>query len=330
MRRLTIFVAILAALYSGYWFIGVYAAERGATSGIDVLRSDDWTIDYTDLNTAGFPSRFDTTISDLHLRTPDDALEWSTPFVQALSLSYQPNHVILALPPEQVLRVGHDTMTINADGLRASTAVSVSTDLPLENLTAEAAKTTITSDRGWSLMFDSALFALRRNTPDGNDYDAFISAEALQLPLNLRQLLDPNGNNPQQFGDLSADAKLTLDRTLDRTTAERWRQVTPRLLAIDLRKIDLNWGGMRATAQGQLQIDGAGVPTGKISISLAHWADMLQLAIDAGLVDATAADTWRSMASGLAGGSDTLDLPITFSGGMMSMGFIPLGPAPRF
>ena len=37
MRRLTIAVAILAILYSAYWFVGASATERGAKGALDGL-----------------------------------------------------------------------------------------------------------------------------------------------------------------------------------------------------------------------------------------------------------------------------------------------------
>jgi hypothetical protein len=35
------------------------------------------------------------------------------------------------------------------------------------------------------------------------------------------------------------------------------------------------------------------------------------------------------MGAALSGGGDTLDLPVTFADGNMSLGPLPLGPAPR-
>lgn len=70
MRRLTFIVLILAAIYAGYWFIGVGAMEKSAADQFNDLEKSGWQVDYTDLSTAGFPSRFDTTVNDLTLTTP--------------------------------------------------------------------------------------------------------------------------------------------------------------------------------------------------------------------------------------------------------------------
>jgi hypothetical protein len=56
---------------------------------------------------------------------------------------------------------------------------------------------------------------------------------------------------------------------------------------------------------------------------------MIGMAVSAGLLDQEIANTVQNMGSLLAGGSAELSVPITFQNGLMSLGPIPLGPAPR-
>jgi len=104
MIRLFFGAMILAALYAGYWVVGSRTVEGQAVSGLDALQSDGWTVAYSDVNTRGFPSRFDTTVTDLDLTAPDGT-RYQAPFVQALALSYRPNEVIAAFPDEQTLTI---------------------------------------------------------------------------------------------------------------------------------------------------------------------------------------------------------------------------------
>ena len=85
MRPLLILVAILAALYGGYWLVGERQIEARAAQALDDLRAEGWQVDYASLDTSGFPSRFDTTLTDLRIADPSGQVTWSAPFVQALT-----------------------------------------------------------------------------------------------------------------------------------------------------------------------------------------------------------------------------------------------------
>ena len=67
MRALFFVVAALAALYGGYWFVGERRVEGGLRQALADLAADGWEVDYASLDTTGFPSRFDTTITGLRL-----------------------------------------------------------------------------------------------------------------------------------------------------------------------------------------------------------------------------------------------------------------------
>ena len=120
MRTLFVVVALLAALYGGYWFIGQSQIERRAEAALADLEARGWDVAYSDLSTTGFPSRFDTTVSDIALTSPDGGIAWAAPFVQVFALSYRPNRIIAAWPDMQSLAVGGQRLDIAAQGLRAS------------------------------------------------------------------------------------------------------------------------------------------------------------------------------------------------------------------
>ena len=86
-----------SALWGGYWFIGSAGFEKGLAAWFDERRSAGWVADYSDIKTRGFPNRFDTTISDLELADTRAGLAWSAPFFQIFTLSYRPNHIVVAL-----------------------------------------------------------------------------------------------------------------------------------------------------------------------------------------------------------------------------------------
>jgi hypothetical protein len=92
------------------------------------------------------------------------------------------------------------------------------------------------------------------------------------------------------------------------------------------------WGGIDVRAAGALTVAAGGVPTGRITVKITNWRDLLQVAGNAGLFPEPLMPTIErafEVLAGLSGPPDTLDAPLSFANGIVSFGPIPLGPAPR-
>lgn len=328
MRRLTILVLALAAIYSGYWFIGAAAVERTATAQIAQMRLDGWTLDYESLNTRGYPSRFDTTVTTFNVIPPSGDLAWQAPFVQVLSLSYKPNEVILALADRQDLTLGGVPMTLTSDGLRASALVATNTDLDLTRFTVEVGQMRADSSAGTVFSLSNALVALRAAKDAPLLYAAFADINDLALPVSLRQILDPAGNFPAILSQMTIDASITTDRKLDRNVISDPRR--PQIDAFKLNGMTLAWGPLSLRGKGEVTIDRSGIPTGQFTLEAQNWREMVQMAVNAGLIEQGVSETLENMGTILAGGSNSLSLPVSFQNGLMLVGPVPVGPAPRF
>jgi hypothetical protein len=324
MRILTIIVTVLGVLYAGYWFVGRHMLQDGVAGFLQGLNDDGWTISYGDLSTQGFPSRFDTTITDLRVTHPTNGVTWATPLFQVLALSYRPTEVIAVWPAEQVITLPGDRLVVRAEGLRASAGVDLGLSLPFDAATVESGLMTVVSDRGWTMALDKLLFAFRDAGPGVADYDLFLNGENIVPPDGVRALLDPEGALPAAVDQVWLDAGLTLDQPLDRNL-----RGPVRLTALNLRELRLNWGTLAFTAKGQLVVDAAGIPTGEISLTAQNWRQVITLAVSAGVLTPGLGTMLQRGGAVLAGGSETLTAPLTFKDGNMALGPIPLGPAPR-
>lgn len=327
MRRLTIIVLALAAIYGAYWVFGSSSVERTAKAQIEQMRLDGWDIAYDDLSTQGFPSRFDTTVTALDLATPSGDLAWKAPFVQALSLAYKPNEVILVMPDTQEVTLGGVPLTVTSDGLRASASVAANTDLDLTQFTAEVGAMSAKGKTGDVISLSKALVALRPAAPELS-YDAFADIADLALPLPMRQMLDPAGNFPAILSQITIDANVVTDRKLDRHALSKMEM--PQFDAITLNGMTLAWGPLQLRGSGAVTIDAAGIPAGKITLEATNWREMMQMAVSAGLIEQGVSRTLGNMGTILSGGSTSISLPVSFQNGMMLVGPVPVGPAPRF
>ncbi len=328
MRRLTFLVIILAALYSGYWFVGARAVETGARDGLANLQAAGWEARYTDLNTIGFPSRFDTTITDLSLIAPDSQFSYSGDFLQIFALSYQPNNAIAVFP--EFFRLSLDGRPINVknEGLRLSAGIKARTDMALDAITAQAASAEISAEAMGLLRLENPLTAIRAN-PDGDDsYDLYFKADRIEMNYAPTSLTNPVRNRRDEFTNVVIDATATLDKTLNRFAFDG-SGAEPVVEKLILNNLTVNQGDIALQAAGTLDIDALGVPDGRITFKTAQWREMIDLLTASGLIDEGIAPTITNVARTMALGRDTLELPVTFQNGFMSVGPLPVGPAPR-
>lgn len=128
---------------------------------------------------------------------------------------------------------------------------------------------------------------------------------------------------------LELRARVTFDKPWDRSALETARP-QPRRVVLNL--ADARWGRLRILAAGEFEVDAQGQPDGTVTLKVDNWREMLEMARQSGALPPEAvgpAERALRLLSGIGGNPDALDARITLSGGYMSFGLIPLGPAPR-
>lgn len=163
MRWMLMVTAVLAAGYSGFWFMG--RADR--TEAVEVfserLANGGVSTSHSDLAVRGFPSRHDVSVRDLAFA--GRAWRWDLPFLEAASLSYRPGEVIVTFPPEQRLTIGPVVLRLQAETLRAR--LSLTSQGELLALTLEG-----TGLAGDLLRTERMLLAMRKI--EGTRYEVYL------------------------------------------------------------------------------------------------------------------------------------------------------------
>lgn len=328
MRKLIYLVLILTALWCGYWFVGATAAKRGIAAWFAEQRASGLTASYDELSVRGFPNRFDATLTGLHLADPRDGTGWRAPFFQVFALSYKPHHLIAVWPHEQVLDLPGGPLTVRSEDMRASAVFVPGPAFVLDRTSLEIAALSAGADgAGWGA--ERFRFATRRAAGSDAAHDLFIEAAEARLPPALRAQLDPAATLPEVIDRLHLDVLLDLDRPIDRHALE----APPRLTAIALRDLSLHWGELGLALAGDLRAGADGAPDGELTVTADNWRGLVGLAVAAGLLreeDRAVTETALVLLAGMSGDDpDRLVAPLTFADGTMSLGPIPLGPAPR-
>ena len=187
----------------------------------------------------------------------------------------------------------------------------------------------LASSSGWRLAAAQGRLAAQRQEDDETTYRLGLEASDLRPGTGLRTRLDPSALLPAEVERVHLDVTVTFDAPLDRNAVE---QARPQPRRIDIEDLSARWGELELRAAGTLDVGRDGLPVGAVIVKATNWREMVQVSVNAGLVPAALSGTVEKaleVLAGLSGAGDTLDVPLSFKGGRVSIGPVPLGPAPR-
>jgi len=325
MRALLWVVVAAAVTWGGYWFAGARALETAAQTWFRTQTDAGLVAEHSALSVRGFPNRFDLTVTDLRLANPATGYGWTAPFVQILSLSYRPWHIIAAFAKQQQLQTPWQDLAVASDKLQGSVVFVPGTNLALDRLTVVGDGMRVTSDLGWTVGVDTLRFATRQVESNGTRHEIGLEMLGLQPDPGVTAALP---DFPETLEKLRLDALVTLTVPLDRRAGQSY----PRASHVDVKEVRLVWGTLVLSGSGSVAAAADGLAEGRIALRLTNWRDAMPLAVAAGLITAEVAPTWQNMLALLAaqtGTPEDLDLPLIFARGRASLGPFPLGPAPR-
>ncbi len=322
MRWMIWVVGGLAVLWGGYWFAGSTALERATVQWFADQPAQGRVASYSSLGVDGFPNRFDLTINDLHLADPASGYGWDAPFVQVLTLSYTPWHVIAALPDSQTLHTPTGDIALQSAKLQASVIVTPGTALALDRTTL-VGSTLAATGQGWTLGAAELRLATRRDP--SRDAAHQIGAEVLGLTPDpaLMAVLGTTSPLPGVIDRLHLDATATLTAPLDRYATDIHAS------EIVVKDLSMLWGDLAITTSGTLTADATGRAAGRLTLRVENWRRLIPVLVGTGMVDAGVAPTVENMMAALAKpGATVLEIPLTFAKGRISLGPLPIGIAP--
>ncbi len=322
-------IVILAILFSGYWVAVSEGVDRGLEAWLGDRRAEGWQADAAVIETKGYPTGFETRFEDVELADPETGLAWRAPEFALSAASISPTRIRAIWPESQTVASPFERITIGAERMEGVLDVAPGTALELREADIEIAALTLLSDAGWQAGLGEGRLNVTQSDTDDAGYSVFFEATDVLPSAALRELLDPSEVLPSVFKTLAIDADAEFDRPWDRFAVEDRR---PQPRRIDLRKLQATWGELDLQIAGDITIDTAGVPEGDVSIRAVNWREMVQIGEAAGLIPPEMAGTVEralEVLAGLSGNPNTIDAPLTLSGGRISLGIVPLGPAPK-
>jgi hypothetical protein len=324
MRALTWIVGILAIVWSGYWIVGARAVETAATGWFAAQNTNGMVGQYADLNVAGFPNRFDLTVTDLALGDPVTGLQWRTARAQVFAMTWKPWHIIATMDDEQRIDLPDQSLVVTTGDARASLVFRPTTDLVLSRLSVSATQARVASSLGWTVSADVAELHTRLNPTAANAHDVALDATNLAPD---PALIAATGL-PARIARFRIRATAVFSAPLDRNAAA----TQPRITGWRVDEGSILWGDLTVDTRGEVAANADGLAEGRIEFAVKGWRLAMPLLAGSGAVKPEVGRTIENLLAALAaqdGDPETLVVPLVFANGWATLGPLPLGPAPR-
>ena len=329
MRKVFWLVAVLALLYCGYWVLGAKGTEKGIAAWIRARSAEGWQAEVSDISTGGFPLRFDTTLSHPQFADPRSGVALSTSQIDILSQSFRPTRFTARFAPEALLSTPYEKLTITQDLAEAQLFVDPGPRLTLDHASVQLDGLKIVSTNEWSVALDHAQFNTQRSDDDPLEHDITFIAEGFAPSQNMARLLQDQDGLSDTFETLDMDMTARFDAPWDIRALAGPR---PQPTHITLRAFSAQWGALTLRLAGDFVVDAEGYPTGTLAVKAENWREMIAVARSVGTIPqdmASIAERAGGILAGLSGRKDTIDAELTVKNGTISLGILPLGPAPR-
>ncbi|KIC12203.1 hypothetical protein RA19_02855 [Leisingera sp. ANG-M1] len=328
MRLAKLLIAALL-LWSLYWTAAAWGLKTGITAWFAEQERQGWQAEYAGIETSGYPSQHATRITRPTLADPGTGTAWRADWLELENPALWPGHLTLRFPETaQRLSYFDQTAVITAQGLQASLQLAPGAALELEEMGLFSAPWQIARG-GETVLSGSALDLRMVQTETPERYRISGEARAFTPRAAWRRLLAASSDLPEAFDALTVKMTVDFDAAWDRAALEQQR---PQPRRINLKLAEARWGDLRLKAAGDLTVDESGRPEGEIALQAENWRGLVLMAERSGVLPPSlrsSVERVLSLLAGAGGNPRNLDIALGFSGGYVTLGPLPLGPAPR-
>jgi hypothetical protein len=272
-------VALALAGYAWWWQFLADGVRQNATALQIEQSSLGRQLVWEAFTIEGFPYRVETTIAAPRFTAPDRGTEWSgervVVHVQPLAL----NRAVISLEGLQHFFHGSEGRWIQTDGRADKALVTIASVGDAKHIGVEIARLTgkVTIDsRDFNLIVEAADAALSMNEASAREplprveLAMRLKNVAVQGPIDL-----PLGSTINLF---EVDAGLKLPTDVPEPSAitlfAAWRNSDTQ---VDLRRFELDWGGVQVSASGRFKLDVRSLPEGRFLLKLGNHPRILEL-----------------------------------------------------
>ncbi|KIC18870.1 DUF2125 domain-containing protein [Leisingera sp. ANG-Vp] len=328
MRLAKLLITALV-LWSLYWAAAAWGLRAGIAAWFAEQERQGWQAEYAGLETSGYPLRHATRITGPALADPGTGTAWRADWLDLENPALWPGYLTLGFPETaQRLSYFDHTAVITAQRLRTNLQLAPGTALQLEELALSSGPWQIARS-GEAVLSGSALDLSMEQSGEPEVYRVAAKASEFAPRAAWRRRLAASSDLPERFDTLAVEMTVTFDAPWDRTALEQQR---PQPRRIDLKLAEARWGGLQLKAAGTVTVDERGLPEGNVALQAENWRGLVLMAERSGVLPPALRGSVERVLDLLAQASGNprhLDITLGFSDGLVTLGPLPLGPAPQ-
>lgn len=330
MRFLIRCFILISVLFCGWWALASYGVSQAISSWAEDADARGWQVE-TQTSQAGFPFNIRTNVATFEVLDTATQSLIKAKGATVSARTYWPGYVDIALPETPMVFADAAQLTSlqTTDG-KATLRLRPGFALELRAATLDATRWAMLLNQAPLISGGAFAVAAHQDSEIRARYDIALEASDL-TPGNLpRRLLSLPASWPISFDAFTAEGSVTFDAPL---TADSMEGTLPQFRQITLTQALVAWGALSLNANGKLDVDANGVPTGVVNVQAKNWRNLLDLAQQAGALPSSQRGQIELVLGLLAnrsGKPEDMDINIAFENGRMAVSGIPLGPAPRF
>ncbi|MBI1236167.1 MAG: DUF2125 domain-containing protein [Alphaproteobacteria bacterium] len=315
-------ILIVLGLYSAYWVYARSEIVRYVEAWEAAQIEAGFSIDRNDLRVGGYPYRFSVSAENVVMRAPEIDGGWVLELnaFEANAMPYDFSHWIISLGDTVRFQQGGQGLALTTENARFSVSGadgvtqrigSQITNLQIESL--GSAPVSVTD-----------VEALRLSAATGESGDMAIRLQLDGVQLAAEQI-DPvlAGSFGDHITQLQADFVISqwpeLARSSDLGTWARAGGV------YSLREFHIGWGRLNMDAEGEMGLDEALRPTGRISLNILDPEAVVDAMIESGAISEENSGALRLVAQSAPRSDAGTAIPLSFRNGGVYFGPVRLG-----
>ncbi|MEM9967424.1 MAG: DUF2125 domain-containing protein [Pseudomonadota bacterium] len=332
MRKLAWVGVGVALFWLGWWAVLSFAVGQSIKTFLLEQRSADIVTGVDDVSGGKSPLEVRKTLTGLTLADPHAGVSFAAPTVTFSVPTHWPGTMTLeASALNFELNDPFITLAGTFETARGYMHLRPGSALAVEEIRLRAGRLQLAADGKDQIEAEGINFDFVQDPQTPRQYHILSEIQGLTLGQAALKKLSPDGKLPGSVTQVSADLSATFDR---RWTRQALSGTTPQLRAIEIRSVDLHWGGLRVMLNGRVAVDKTGIPVGTVRLRVREWERMLAIATRVKIIAPAMQRQARLFLNALSRFGDPppggLDLELRFEDGLMWLATIQLGEAPRF
>jgi hypothetical protein len=317
--------ALAAAGWCAWWFIAAGRIDQGLDEQATALRARGYEVSWDERRLGGFPFRFHVRMTNARFAEPGG---WglSAPVLEAQAAAYAPTVVVFVAKDGVTLsRPDGRDFRITGEAIRASVG-GFSRNPP--RVSVEGVDLAIASTTGAAPAFTAIeRFEAHVRPTDGDQAEVRLSVEnAAPNPETILGRVASGQPVSVRLAGIASDASAL--------KGKGWPGVMKNWAAAG-GVFAISEGGIRTRESmltlrpSQISADEAGRARGSLSLTLARASEGMIALGAVGAIPEESAAVGAGLAGAAGEGASGFDLTLSFAGGRIFIGPLPLGPAPR-